>query len=382
MKLILIILLIIVLFLSVILYREINKINTNDKLNGLDLVMFNPLYESTIIAIIKSNLSPDEFKKRLSTVKKSIIGRRKINKSNSQYILSEDNQDMTLELIEVDMSEEDIDEFINEAYIGDMNKNNIEIIYSSNYYYFRTNHAYYDGWTLSKLAQMLFGNEESNYNITLPKLKYYPLITEYGLIKSYMEINKMEKPQFNNGGKVSRVKNILHIEFVITDKKHDYMSQYIHKIMKLFFQTFPDRKYYNIMILASIDNPKKINNVSFMLFTIYNTDTLETISENIKKRKHQVVSTYVVLNTEIFGGKKDKSMIDICFSSIPLLKNNKGIDNIDIILPYVTYPVYIFNCKIGNTAHTSMHFKDLDIKSLKKTITNNNMIINGERQLL
>lgn len=379
---------------SIYCQRTIKQINNAKYIWGLDHVMFDPLDQSTLISIFKMKTRPDEALEKIYTALKKMRSdpeshiNRRISNEGSKYVIS--FQDIIQEKSQNNKkSDHDFvsgivkklpagfteKQYLQTPYIpvfGEDNSN-IELAFdeSSGRFYFKTNHSCYDGWTLLKIAGILFDDTTTKrYDIALPELVYYPIVFEYIFIKSIIQLLFLKKSQLalNDDPRNYKIHQIVHTQItedmkentdtdklVRKTKEYGYVSLYVYKIMSVFFNSYPDRKYYNIMILAAINNPSKINNVSLMAFTVEKHDTLDAIDKKIKSRKQQIISTYFLINS-FFSTSGGGHLIDVCISSIPFYKQNTTLDIIGAVVPYNSCPIYVFNSKIGQTSVSSIHF--------------------------
>jgi hypothetical protein len=401
----------------------IHKINNSKHIWGLDYVMFDPLDQSSLISIFKMKTDPKETLEKMRGVlvnmrsdPKSFINRR-IVKKGSKYMITYQETSQIVKVSDqkfissiikdmpLDCTEK---KYIQTPYIPDFNKDDssIEIVFdeSSGKYYFKTNHCCYDGWTLLKIAGKLFDDDTTErYHLPLPKLVYNPFVFEYMFVKSMIQLLFLKKSQLamNTDPKNYKIHQVVHTQTQITTdtkttdtkttdtktltnntSKYGYLTLYVFKIMSVFFNAYPDRKYYNVTILAAINNPTKINNVSLIGLTIEKNDTIDIIDKKINSRKQQVITTYFLINS-LYSSGNGKRLFDVCISSIPFYRKNDTLDIIGAIIPYNSCPVYVFNSKIGETSISSIHFGTpvLNVDTFVQSLNQSNITVR-ERTLL
>ncbi len=220
------------------------------------------------------------------------------------------------------------------------------------------NHAYMDGFTMMKLSVEILGIDDKDvYKIKLPLFSYIPLITDYMILRTMYDTYMIKEASLSTlDGKEHTpccdVQYVTHVKSKVESK--NFMSAYVHKMVGIFFEVFPDKTYFNVSILCAIDNSNKINNIGMVLVSIEKTHTVDDIEQLINAKKYQAIGTYFLTNS-VKGGKKP--VIDIVLSSIPAFKSDKyGLAG-GAILPNVSKPIYIFNSKIGDTNTSSIHIR-------------------------
>jgi len=365
------------------------------------------------MSIIKMKQDPEVFLNHIKEIlrkmyrdPKSLINRRLNKKRKNKYELtyqdrsdsktSKSEEDFISEIIEKrEFTKDELDKFIQTPFVGKFNDDdaNIRIVMDTktNRYYFVTNHSFYDGWALMQLTKELYSDKDSvGYDVQLPKLTYCPFVFEYMFIKTLIDISKLKKSQLalETDKPVYKNRQILHIQmsekdlndlaYVEVEKEYHYMTTYVYGMMRLFFDAYPDRQYYNVMTLAAINNPNKINNVSCLMFVVERNDTIEVLHKKIKSRRQHVSITYFYLNSLLGKSRTNKKhTFDICFSSVPYFKQNNSLEVIGAVVPFNSCPVYILNCKIHKTTTASIHFgtKVLDVSVFEKTLQEHKLSI-------
>lgn len=254
--------------------------------------------------------------------------------------------------------------------------------------YIQSNHAYYDGWTIANImSELLSFDDAEKYCIKLPKFRYIPFFTEYCLLKTYIQARRMKGPQIIDKGSTDyhTVKEIVHVKLTRNeiDKSKPYMVSYIHKIMQYFFEAYPGRDHYNVMLLFAIDNPNKINNIATIVLTIKRKYSVDEIEKKIRSRRHMVIGSYFYINSSLNRGGESGN-IDISFSSLPVFKTHGLIDHQETVLPYCSTPIYISNSKIGDISTTSVHFREqsLNPQTFKNVLMKHNVKVHKVTELL
>lgn len=394
---------IIILMIIGFFWFEVYRINHSKSLSGLDLAMLNPIEESsiTIMFEIKKNRvqvleNARNIIRTMLKKPKSLVNRRIIKDKNKYKMIFQDETKRTKEteekIVSLTVEEKEFkskDNYVllKNPFIGEfcteVDDTNIRLLNDTvtNRSYLITNHAYFDGWSLMKMAIEFFSDENSvKYNLPLPKLIYYPIVFEYMLFKMLFQLISMKKAQFAfpPDRPIFKTHKVIHakINHSDVDCKHHYMTTYVHTIIRTFFDSYPGRDHYNVMILTAIDNPTKINNVSFIAFTSERTDTIDITAKKIKSRKEQALTTYFYINSlfrKLTSGNENENTLDICISSVPFFKKNDNIESIGVVIPYLSKPIYIFNSKIGDITTSSIHFgvKGLDTEVFVETLKTN-----------
>lgn len=371
----------------------IYQLKYSNKIRGLDKMMLKYVKDSAMISVVEiKNKTPDEIRKILrDAILKSIDSKDKLL---TRYI---DNGRIKYDKsIGSDLSDRIKNEIIDSIMSVDPNIENIEDVYKNEkytrnelpikiYYHptkplvcFLSNHAYTDGWTVMNFLRHI-GMLSDSYKMKLPKPFYCPIVTEYTMFKTVMDIKGMEKPALD-APEDFMVRDVINIKFnsaqfsKTNDKgeKMPFIGVYIHNIIQRIFKSC-DKDHFNIAIAAAVYNPNKINNLAVILFTIYKDDTLEDIVEKIAERKYMVMSSYLI--TSLRNSSGSSGNIDILFSSLPGSKDNESMDPIVFYLPYVTHPIYIANIKVHNVCTTAIHLKTKEISS---TDLKNNLQVDGE----
>lgn len=288
------------------------------------------------------------------------------------------------------------------------NKLPLKIYYHStkNIICFVSNHAYADGWTVMNFLRHN-GLFSSSYNLKLPKPFYCPIMTEYYMARTLIDMYQMEKRalEFPKEYTVSSVINItfdanmfkktvliektinddininedLDNSSMIEEKQISFIAAYVHYMMTKIFESC-DFKHFNIAISAAVYNPNKINNLAALIMTIYRTDSLLDIENKINNRKYMVMSSYLATSFMLSSSSKPAN-IDILFSSIPGSKNNDNLNPLIFYLPYITYPIYISNLKVSDKTITCVHFKSKQLSDqnlFDKFIVDDKNIIKSE----
>jgi hypothetical protein len=155
-------------------------------------------------------------------------------------------------------------------------------------------------------------------------------------------------------------RGIIQMKDKLTDSSKEenvsFIAKYIHKILRIFFDTDSDKDHYNITILCTIDNPNKINNIGTVIMTVDRFMEVEQLNTELLERKYMVFGSYTYLNSTLIDPNSNKKgTFDICFSSIPISKDRSPIQIDGVTMYHSSFSVYIFNGKIGDVLHTSMY---------------------------
>jgi hypothetical protein len=384
--------------MSVIGY-ESRKINTSDTLSGSDRSLRNCISRSTLTTIImidnQMDVIEDSIRKKLMIMYQdpmSVINR---------YTVYHDDEDKKIihghvydnnELIECkinmmikrkNLTPQEEKVMLESTYISNPSNEYAKFIVlmddMSNKMYVQTNHAYFDEWTFANVMSDLLSEPTNKYLSQIPRFKYLPFISEYKLIRTIIDKFKMTDRQLTSEPNIGTycVNNILH--FTESDPNPMSISHYTYKIMSLFFDAYPTRNHYNVMILCTMENSRKINNIAFISFTIERTHTLKDIKKKIQKRKYMVWGSYFCLNSFLSSIRSISYNLntDVCISSSLFLKDDGMMRSMGSVMRYTYVPVHVVNCKIDKESTSSVHFgiRELDVKAFEETLDRNNIIV-------
>jgi hypothetical protein len=234
--------------------------------------------------------------------------------------------------------------------------------------YIKTNHVFFDGWTLNRLlSKLMIFDPVDQYNITVPKFTYTPLLSEYCLIRTMYDMITIPKSPMCEKYPMTQeaipVKDIVHIKFdkkMFTKSKITLIAQYTYQIMSIMFNSY-DFDQYNLMILAAMDNPNKINNVSGIILTVRRSDSLQDLERMLRNKQYMVWGLYFFVN--FLTKSRKSSNIDIVISSIPFIKSNTYGNSNGSAMMFLGSPIYVFNNLIGEEMTSSIHFQQNSIPS-------------------
>lgn len=251
-------------------------------------------------------------------------------------------------------------------------------------------HVIFDGFTIFNdyFLKLIIMSKKYNMNIKIPKFRYKPILMEYNMINSYLNLNKLNnnnikceswrvRKQANNiicriqKNKIKYIKNKLNISYNKT-----LLAILLFNIFKSLDKSI---KSLNIAIVYAFDNNIGFNNYGGIIINIPRIDNFKKLCLKIdkiyNKNINKIYSSYFVSN--VINTKKNffEDKCDVVYSSIPgpnediYLYNDIKLVNSELKLPFSAAPIYIFCFSFNDLQECFICVND-------KTINKNDLLNN------
>jgi len=355
------------------------RLKHSKKITGMDRYMLDYVDEDTIYSCLHftdPEIDMDQYYAEVKEVVKRVItddrkeSKRYVDGKRIRYDKEIDweNLDHIVNMIVSCQDEISYDQEIqmyHQPHIDNLNPFKIVLDRKNKMMWIVGNHAYMDGFTMMRIClDILSVDEKDTYQSKLPQFNYIPFITDLMILRTMYDLHHLNPPALKPFDGIertdaSKIQYITHIKMKIDRTTNietkNFIPSYVHRMMQIFFEMYRDKDYFNVVVLCAIYNPNKINNIGMLTLQINRNDQIIDIENELNRIKsYQAIGSYFLVNS-IKNTKK--SSIDIVFSSIPGFRSDKYGYAGGAVLPCVSWPIYVFNSKIGDTCTSSIHLR-------------------------